>query len=172
MYLIFRLKYLLLTIFPDESPKENKDINDINHFKNSVFITVGGATGLGSINYERRISSFRPVSLWGHAGLGTFKIKDFRNRFNPDLLVPAGLYARIGRRKHSAIAGMGSVLNHFVMANGTSAVRNTSFGFFAKLGYRFTFNKNRTYVQLTYTPILNRNNYIHNWAGFCLAYTF
>lgn len=137
-----------------------------------MFLTVGGATGLGSINYERRISTFRWLSVWAHAGFGTFKIKDFRNRFNPDLLIPVGLYTRIGERRHSAIAGMGSVLNNFVMAEGTTAVRNTSLGLFAKLGYRFTFNKNRTYFQLTYTPILNRNNYIHNWAGFCLAYAF
>lgn len=169
MYLIFKLKYLLLFIFPDEPPQE---IRDRNPYRNSVFLTIGGATGLSSINYERRISSFRSVSLWGHAGMGTFKVIDFRNRFNPDLLVPFGLYSRIGQQKHSAIAGIGSVLNNFVMADGTAAVRNTSIGFFAKLGYRFTFNKNRTYAQLTYTPILNRNNYIHNWAGFCLAYVF
>ncbi len=158
-----------MSILTDDTPKENIDIN---HFKNSVFITVGGATGLGSVNYERQISAFRSVSLWGHAGLGTFKLKDFRNRFNPDLLLPAGLYARIGRRKHSAIAGVGIVFNYFVMADGAAAVRDTSFGLFARLGYRFTFNKNRTYAQLTYTPVLNRKNYIHNWAGFCLAYTF
>lgn len=169
MHLSFKLKYLLLFIFPDEPPQE---IRNKHHYKNSVFLTIGGATGLGSINYERRISNFRSVSLWTHAGLGTFKIKDFRNRFNPDLLIPFGLYTRIGQQKHSAIAGMGSVLNHFVMADGAAAVRNTSFGFFAKIGYRFTFNKNRAYAQLTYTPILNRNNYIHNWAGFCLAYAF
>lgn len=169
MFLSFKLKYLLFFILPDESSPK---IRGINPYKNSIFLTVGGATGLGSINYERKLGSFLSISLWGHAGLGTFKVIDFRNRFNPDLLVPVGLYCRIGQQKHSAIAGMGSVVNNFVIADGAAAVRNTSIGFFAKLGYRFTFNKNRTYAQLTYTPILNRNNYIHNWAGFCLAYVF
>lgn len=169
LYLNLKLKYLLLFILPDEPTKEDRIINP---YRNSVFLTVGGATGLGSINYERRIRTFRSISLWTHAGMGTFKIKDFRDRFNPDLLIPVGLYTRIGQQRHSAIAGMGSVLNNFVRADGAAAVRSTSIGFFAKLGYRFTFNKNRTYVQLSYTPILNRNNYIHNWAGFCLAYAF
>lgn len=169
LYLSFKIKYLLLFILEDEPSCE---IRKINYYKNSVFLTIGGATGLGSINYERRLGSRGSVSLWGHAGLGTFKIIDFRNRLNPDLLIPVGLYCRVGQQKHSAIAGIGSVLNHFVMAESAKAVRNTSIGFFAKLGYRFTFNKNRTYLQLTYTPILNRNNYIHNWAGCCLAYTF
>lgn len=169
MYLNFKLKYLLLLITSDEPSDKNRGINP---YHNGIFITIGGASGIGSLSYERKIVAYKALSLWAHAGIGTFKIRDFRDRFNPDLLIPIGLNTRIGQKKHSGIAGMGMVLNYFVMADGAQAVRNTSFGYFAKLGYRFTFNQNRTYLQLAYTPILNRNNYIHNWAGLSIAYAF
>jgi hypothetical protein len=66
-------------------------------FKNAIHLGFSGVSSIASINYERVLLKKDKFSVSARIGFGSIHLKDFTRRFNPDLLVPLGLYGTYGR---------------------------------------------------------------------------
>ena len=66
-------------------------------FKNSIHIGFSGTSSIASVNYERVLLREKRFQMMARVGLGSIHLIDFTRRFDPDLLVPLGLYATYGR---------------------------------------------------------------------------
>ena len=66
-------------------------------FRNAIHLGFSGVSSIASINYERVLLKKNELGFLARIGLGSIHLKDFTRRFNPDLLVPIGLYGTYGR---------------------------------------------------------------------------
>ncbi len=147
------------------------DTNNIA--RNLVFLEAGGAGGYGSINYERKIYSIKKITLALRAGLSTFSVIDFTQKFNPDIIVPIALNGVYGQ-KHGIQMGVGITYSNVVQANfgdvKTKRISNAST--FFTIGYRYHNYKNGLVFAASYTPIIEFNKSIRHWAAISLGYSF
>jgi hypothetical protein len=137
----------------------------------SLGAEAGGPAGLASLNYE--FSSYiKPRFQLGiNTGLGSFKLIDFRNRLNPDLIVPISLQSFYGRGKHSLVTAVGIVGSYMVYAHEMGVRREWQMGYFARLGYRFRKSeKARFSYQIGYIPIINVDGNLKHWSGLLVMY--
>ncbi len=141
--------------------------------QNIIFLEAGGAAGYGSLNYERFFFQTHQSTVSIRLGLGTYRIKDYTNTINPDIIVPITLYGTFGRN-HQLELGMGQTITSLVQANHTSFRKerkthlNTHFSF----GYRFYQKKKGLFFSCAYTPSIELNNPYRHWAGIAFGYVF
>jgi len=70
--------------------------------RNLIYLEAFGAGGYGSLNYERIIFQTRNklppnLKIGVRLGISTFHLKDFNNKFNPDVIIPVAINAIYGR---------------------------------------------------------------------------
>lgn len=83
--------------------------NDSSHvFQNAVHVDFSGVSSIASINYERVLLKKDKLNMLARIGLGSIHLNDFTRRFNPDLLVPIGLYWTYGRRVMAEVGAGGT----------------------------------------------------------------
>ena len=67
-----------------------------------------GVSSIASINYECVLLKKDKLSVLARIGFGSIHLKDFTRRFNPDLLVPFGVYGTYGRRVMAEVGAGGT----------------------------------------------------------------
>jgi len=141
--------------------------------KHMVSIELGGIGGQGSINYERLLYVREKISLRARIGMGSYRIKDFTNRFNPDIIIPFGFTAYFGK-KHMGILGFGQAFSNTVSSNrlANSPERTTSWSANFTIGYGFRKRSSRMTYRIAYTPIFEKYSTFKHWFSLALAYAF
>ena len=141
--------------------------------KNIIYGEVFGAGGYGSINYERIFYTNNRVSVSARIGLGTYHIKDFTGKFNPDLLVPLAINGFHGF-EHRAEFGIGQTISSIVEADieNLDPSRKTCYSTFFNAGYRYQKMGSGLFLRIAYTPIIENNKRWINWGGFSIGCNF
>ncbi len=138
----------------------------------SISVEALGVGGWGSLNIERDILKYKNINLSVRLGLSTYKIKDFENKWNPDVIVPFGLHLNYGKR-HIAEMGIGSTLSSIPKFDYKRKNKRRFYhlNYFASLAYKFQLNA-LTFIKLTYYPLVLQPGYFKHWAGLSVGYRF
>jgi len=144
--------------------------------KSSIYLELGGAAGLWSLNYDRALweinESFR---LHARAGLGMYS--EFNGAGFPDVMVPVSGMVLWGKHTHRVEAGGGITYYNWTLRDALStdgfSRRSDLLGHLI-LGYRFQKLEGGLMFRVTYTPIINNysNKPFEHWAGGSIGYTF
>lgn len=145
----------------------------IENSKNNIFIEAGGPGGYGSINYEYLFDLNQKIKFSGRVGLGTYKIIDFKNSFNPDITMPLSVSCFYGGN-HNLELGIGETFSSIVYVNSPTfeVSRSTMLNTFFILGYRYQKEINGLMFRIAYTPVLEQNVLFKNWLGISIGKTF
>ena len=141
--------------------------------KNVVFIELGGPGGLGSINYEYLFRTMSKLKFSVCLGVSTYQLDDFRNDFNPDIIIPASIHAYYGNNHHLEIS-LGQTFTSIVLA-GTSDYnpeRKSSLSAHATIGYRYKKKDKAMVYKIAYSPIIENNTTFRHWFLFALGFAF
>lgn len=163
---------LLIIIFPITII--NKTFSQVDSIaRNQIYLEVAGVCGYGSINYERIMYSKKYLMFATRCGISTYHIKDYTNRFNPDILIPLAINGYYGK-SHKIELGVGEIFSNIVHAgeNDFKPKRITKLHTILSIGYRYQKNKGGMVLRCTYTPIIEFNNYLRHWAGISFGYSF
>ncbi|MFT5858613.1 MAG: hypothetical protein ACI865_000701 [Flavobacteriaceae bacterium] len=149
---------------------------DRNYAKSSVYIELGGAAGLWSVNYDRSIWEINErFNLHGRAGVGI--LSEFNGAGFPDVLIPISSTVLWGGSSHRLEGGGGFTYFNWTLrdvSTTTGFVRKTEILGHLTLGYRYQKIEGGFMFRVTYSPIIyNYSNapYEH-WAGVSVGYTF
>lgn len=164
-------KSILLVLFC-AGPSLAQNAQEPPILSSAINIDLGGKAGLAAINYERVIIGRKKLQLASGIGIGSFKVIDFRNKFNPDLLIPFGLHLLLGGPKHKAVLGGGLTAQSLVIAKNECITRYYGLAGYFKAGYRFHFSDNKFFMQLSYTPIIDRGFPLRHWGGLSFGKIF
>ena len=142
----------------------------VNHF---IYLEIGGAGGYGSVNYEHLVFKKNELMLAARIGISTYHIKDFRTKFNPDILIPLTAKILYGKT-HKAEIGIGETFASTIHANETDfkPKRMLNFHTHFSFGYRYQPAAGGIVIGVAYTPILEFNKSIRHWASVTLGYSF
>lgn len=140
---------------------------------NVVFIEIAGLGGYGSLNYEKLLARKNKFRYTARIGLSTYRIRDFTNKFNPDIILPITANALFGNN-HKIEIGVGKTYTNIVRANSFDFKPNRSSEFTTifSFGYRYQKNTPGLLYRCAYTPILSFNNVLRHWLGVSLGYSF
>ncbi len=140
--------------------------------KNAVYLEVLGSGGWFSLNYERKIWAYKKLSLQLRGGAGTYRLKDYKGQWNPDLVLPFSAIARYGHR-HQAELGLGQTLSSLPQydAQQQAPKRSLSLSTHAMAGYRYIASSGLL-LGISYTPILEFQRSIRHWLGVSIGYAF
>ncbi len=140
--------------------------------RNTVYLEVLGAGGLGSLNYERLFFDKSPFMAGARIGIGSIHFTDFTRRFNPDLLFPAGVFMCYGKRIKAELAG-GTTITSIVYPDpeDLKPARRSEIHGWATVGMRYQRSTNGLLLRLAYTPIIEFGVWRH-WAGASVGYAF
>ena len=139
---------------------------------NALYIEFGGNAGYGSLNYERLALSKKKIQLGIRVGLSTLKIKDYRNKFNPDIIIPLSLNVTYGD-KHKAETGVGTTYTNTIsVGENLSPVRTSSLHGNLNIGYRYQKATGGLLIRVCYTPLIEYFTTFHHWAGVSVGYAF
>ncbi len=132
-----------------------------------------GIGGYGSLNYENVFFSKGLFRLSARVGLGTYRVLDFQNHFNPDLIIPVALYGMVGK-KHFAEIGFGQAIASAVNVNIENLQPQRSVNIHANfsVAYRFQRAKGGLFFRLSYSPLIEYYKTFRNWGGVSLGYVF
>jgi outer membrane scaffolding protein for murein synthesis (MipA/OmpV family) len=149
------------------SQQENRPV-----FKNNVFLEALGNGGYGSLNFERIIDQKPRLSIGLSAGISTFKTKDFKQNFNPDLIVPIGIRFYYGSNKSKLFFGIGQTMSSTSKLNTEDFNPKRTYHLSANImvGYRYDFR--RIMVQVAYTPMIENYDQYRRWVGLSIGYKF
>ena len=148
-------------------------IDSTHTARNVIYLEVLGIGGYGSVNYERVVYHKKYFMLALRFGLSTYHIKDYTNKFNPDILVPFAINGSYGKN-HKLDYGTGVTFSNIVYADFTKfkPKRTTSFITNFHIGYRYQKNTGGLIFRCVYSPIIEYNKYYRHWAGISLGYAF
>lgn len=137
----------------------------------AIHLEALGPGGLGSVNYERGITSMEGGDLCGRIGIGATRVFDFQRDVNPDLAIPFGLSFIKGKRWRWE-AGAGPVLASVVTPNLEDLKPERGYRFHAWLsvGIRFHPFPDGWVFRATYTPLIEFGNLRH-WGGLSIGHT-
>lgn len=142
--------------------------NDSIRQPKSIYLEALGIGGYGSLNYEHQLIERSFTRLRLRAGISTYHLKDYEEKFNPDILIPTSCYVLIGN-KHFAEIGTGATISSTIEANKLFLKkRNWNFHTSISLGYRY--EHNRFLFRLTYSPLQEAQGDWRNWAGISFGY--
>ena len=148
----------------------------ITKSKSSIYLELGGAAGLWSMNYDRELwginENFR---LHGRVGLGVYS--EFNGAGFPDVMIPVSGIVLCGKSKHRLEAGGGITYYNWTLRDALKAdgfSRRSDLLGHLILGYRFQKLEGGLMFRVTYTPIINNysNKPFEHWAGGSIGYTF
>lgn len=161
----------MLSILFNSKTFAQKD--SIEMSKNFLYLEIGGAGGYGSVNYERVVLDKNKFVLTTRFGLSSYHIKDFKNKFNPDVLIPLAIYGSYGKN-HKIELGVGQILTNIVQFDfiENNLSRKTNFHTFLSVGYRYQKSTGGMFFRFTYNQIFEFNEYLNHWAGISFGYTF
>ena len=139
----------------------------------SVYLEIGGVGGYGSLNYEKNIFHKKDVSLTLRLGMSAYHLMDYRNKLNPDVLIPLLINTRYGKN-HQVEFGIGETVSSIVYANTSDYKQKRVFKLSTvfSIGYRYQKNTKGIFYRIAYTPIFEFNQYYKNWAGLSCGYSF
>lgn len=140
--------------------------------KNILYIELVGIGGCGSLNYERILISKKIFMFSIRSGISAYHLKDYLNKFNPDILIPLSIYNCFGKN-HKIELGLGMTYINTVHTDFTDykVMRINDYYTNFNIGYRYQKTKDGFSFRLAYTPIILNNKY-KNWAGISMGYTF
>ncbi|HEX5624424.1 MAG TPA: hypothetical protein VFX48_00290, partial [Saprospiraceae bacterium] len=140
---------------------------------NQVFVEAWGLGGYGSINYERIYYCINDWMFGMRAGLGSYRLRDYTNAFNPDLLLPFTMNMLYGGL-HKIECGIGGTIARIVQADSEMfrPVRKTHYHPALTIGYRYQKTAGGLVFRGNYIPILERGRHFRHWAGISIGYSF
>lgn len=138
----------------------------------AVFVEALGNAGLGSMNYERSFFVAGRGKAGARIGFGTIHLRNFEQRFDPDLIVPIGLFATWGGR-FRAEAGGGAALTSITYPDPSTfePARRAEVQAWSSIGFRFSKPEGGVLFRVAYTPIWEFGKLRH-WGGFSVGYSF
>jgi len=157
----------LIILLPYIGKACNSSIDTNQHFK-SVYLEVLGIGGYGSLNYEHQLYEYQLTKIRLRAGISTYHLKDYEEKFNPDLLFPFACYALIGYT-HSLELGFGTTLSSTIKAN-YLFIKKRNWNMHSNLSIGYRYEHKHFLFRLTYSPLLEKYRYWRNWAGISLGY--
>lgn len=162
---------IFLSVIINNVTYSQKDTVDIAHYH--IYLEVAGVGGYGSLNFERIIRNKKKLMFAIRAGISSYHIKDYTNKFNPDILLPLGLVGYYGNC-HKLECGIGETMSNIVHADvlDFKPSRTTSFHTNFSVGYRYQKSSGGVIFRCTYTPIIEYNKYFRHWAGISFGYSF
>lgn len=169
------MKYTLyIVIFFELIRLESFSQIDSTHIsRNIVYLEVAGVAGYGSVNYERVMFSKKIFTFAMRLGISTYHIKDYTNKFNPDILIPLSINGYYGKN-HKIELGVGQTFTNIVHADLTNfkSKRISNFHTNFSIGYRYQRNTGGIVFRCAYTPIIEFNQHLRHWAGISCGYSF
>jgi len=161
--------FILLAVFQEAFSQSDSTQYALNH----LYLEVAGAGGYGSVNYERSVYRKNNLMLSIRLGLSSYHIKDYTNKFNPDLLVPLAVNGYYGS-DHKLVLGVGQTYANIIHAGNTNfmPVRSTDFHTFFSFGYHYQKKGNGLFFRIAYTPVIEFNTTLRHWAGVSFGYSF
>jgi hypothetical protein len=169
------MKYIyiafIVSIFINSKAFAQSDSLEIS--RNLLYVEVGGAGGYGSVNYERVLSVKNKFMFTARLGLSSYHIKDFRNKFNPDILIPLAINGSYGKN-HRIELGLGQTLTNIVLFDFSEnkMTRRNNFHTFLSIGYRYQKSTGGMFFRFAYNQIFEFNEYLNHWAGISFGYSF
>lgn len=141
--------------------------------QHAAYIEFTGNQGNNTLNYER-IFTLKPLlNIAARIGIGAYHLKDFTNRFNPDLVIPVAVNAWYGKNHHIEM-GIGETITSMVNYDVQEAdkVRDQFIHTQFNIGYRYQKQHKGLLFRCGYTPFLAFNKTWRHWGGFSLGYAF
>lgn len=165
----FIIVFFALFIFSHQAHAQ-KDSASSTHL---IYAEVAGVGGFGSVNYENIFFNKRLFSLSARVGVGTYRLLDFQNKFNPDVIIPIELYGFFGKT-HFAEIGLGQVISSIVYVNieNLQPDRRVSIHTNFSVGYRYQRKKGGLFLRLCYSPLIEFYKSYRHWGGFSVGYIF
>ncbi len=122
-------------------------------FNNAIHLGFWGVSSITSINYERALWKTDNLGVFARIGLGSIHLKDFTRRFNPDLLIPIGLYGTYGHRLMAEV-GAGGTYTSIVYPHERTfkPSRRSDLHGWCSVGIRGTIT-DHFYLRAAFTPI-------------------
>ncbi len=82
--------------------------------RSAIHLELWGASGIASVNYERILFTRSKFGLAARLGGGAMRLKDFTRRFNPDIVLPFGVYGSYDLGNVLVEAGGGGAYTNIV----------------------------------------------------------
>ena len=163
---IKNIYYVILFFFPFSAAAQKEPLSKTK----LIYIEFGGAAGYGSINYELLIREKRKMKLSTSFGFGTYKMTDFQNRFNPDIMIPISIKAYVGHNHHIEFT-LGQVFSSVIIADNVSynPTRKNGFSTSLSIGYRFQKEIPVTTYKVAYSPIIENNSILIHWFSIAIG---
>ena len=132
--------------------------------RNIIYLEAGGFGGLGSFNYERTAFNLSNFQIGARIGIGFNRMKDFRDKFNPDIAVPIAACFTYGR-KFKVEINIGTTYTNNVSAGPKlTVVRSTAIHGALAAGFRFQNPDKGAFFRIGYSPLFEKFSSIRHWG--------
>lgn len=140
---------------------------------NTVYIEALGMGGYGSLNYERQLYQKKKLHIGVRLGVGTYRLRDFETKLNPDITLPFSLNAYYGKTHHIEV-GLGQTFTSIVGASPVDfkVERQNTLSSNFTIGYRFQRSSRGMMFRVNYSPIISLNQSFKHWYGASIGYSF
>ncbi len=142
--------------------------------QNVLYLEAGGVGLYGSLNYERLFNIDTKMQLAARLGISSYRLKDYTNTFNPDVLIPIGVSGLYGKHDHRLELGVGEVVTSIVEFGGVdwTPKRKTHRHIYSAIGYRYQKRQKGIMFRFFYLPVLEFNKHMRSWGGCAIGYVF
>jgi len=144
--------------------------------KNSLFLELGGAAGIASLNYDRLLLAVGgKIKLSGRLGISSYS--DFYENTSPDLFIPFGGFAMYAFGLHHVELGLGFTFLNYAARNidedgKVGFIRIKELLFNPSLGYRLQSSEGGLFLRASYTPFVYGKPVIFSsWGGISIGFT-
>jgi len=167
-----KILYIIILFQLIYSEGESQTVTDSDKL-NVLYIEGAGIGGFGSLNYERIIALNAKLRLGARIGISTYNIKDYTNKFNPDIIIPIAINGLFGF-DHKFEFGLGQTISNIVQVNHTNwkLERETNLHATFTIGYRYQRNQGGIVVRCSYTPMIEFYKYYRHWGSISIGYAF
>lgn len=161
---------LLLSSLPSFSQRDST-------WHSSVYIEAGGAGGVASFNIEHYSFEKENINIGARFGLGTSRLRNFQDKFQPDFYVPFGLFTEIKaikKRQNSLFVYLsaGLIYASTVQVNDEfEPQRVIKLNSYFQAGATYLIS-NRLLLRLSYSPIISRGYSFNHWGAISIGHTF
>ncbi|GGD83651.1 hypothetical protein GCM10011514_54630 [Emticicia aquatilis] len=172
-----RKGYWLIVLLIGVHFKSFSQLDSQKSIRNLIYLEAFGAGGYGSLNYERIIFQQKQklppnLKVGFRLGISTFHLKDFNNKFNPDVIIPVSVNAIYGKIHHVEI-GFGQTISNVTQTSASFEIeRKTTLNSNFIAGYRYQKSERGVIFRLNYSPIISSNKVYNSWFGLSIGYGF